>query len=377
MITGIAFIGCGYVADLYIKTLAFHPELKLIGVFDQDVARAQHFGKYHGVPVYESLQTLLADDQVTIVLNLTNPRSHYEVSRVCLEAGKHVYSEKPLAMEFADAKRLVELALASKQWISCAPCSLLGEAAQTLWKALREKTAGPIRSVYAEMDDGLVHRMPYEKWVSESGIPWPYKDEFEVGCTIEHAGYYAAWLPAFFGPVTKMTVWGSIQVPDKIPGVKLSMQSPDFTVACMQFESGVTARLTCSILAPHDHRLRIVGDDAILSIEDCWRYRTPVKVHRPIRIRRRVMYLPWKTTYPMVGLDNPNPQARGAAQMDWLRGASDMASAIQQNRSPHLSPEYCLHIAEIVLAMHNSLQNPGVYTMTTRFDPIEPMTWAQ
>jgi predicted dehydrogenase len=377
MTTGIAFVGCGYVADLYVKTLPLHPDLQLIGVYDRDRPRAEHYGKSHGVHVYADLQSLLRDERVAIVLNLTNPRSHYEVSRACLEAGKHVYSEKPLAMDLGEARQLVELAAARKKWISCAPCSLLSETAQTLWKALRERAAGAIRLVYAEMDDGMVHRMPYQKWLSDTGAPWPFKDEFEVGCTVEHAGYYAAWLPAFFGPVTELTVWGALQVPDKVPGVKLNMQSPDFTVACMKFESGVVARLTCSILAPHDHRLRIVGDEAIISIEDCWRYRAPVKVHRPIKIRRRVMYLPWKKTFPMVGSDNPNPQARGSAQMDWLRGADDMAAAIQQNRAPHLTPEYCLHVAEIVLAMHNSMKHPGAYTMTTRFEPLEPMAWAR
>ena len=194
---------------------------------------------------------------------------------------------------------------------------------------------------------------------------------------MEHAGYYAAWLPAFFGPVTRLTVMGSVQVPDKVPGLQLGLQSPDFSVAVLQFASGVAARLTCSILAPHDHRLRVFGDDAILSLEDCWRYRAPVQVHRPIRIRRRVLYPPWKRTYPMAGRANPAPRARGAAQMDWLRGVSDMAAALAERRAPRLSPEYCLHVAEIVLAMHDSLRNPGSHRMTTTFEPIEPMAWAR
>jgi len=374
--TGIAFIGCGYVADLYVKTLALHPELELRGVYDRDPVRAQQFAKQHGFEIYPSLGALLEDPTVTIALNLTNPRSHFEVSRDCLEAGKHVYSEKPLAMELDDAKTLVKLARARTRWISCAPCSLLGETAQTMWKALREQSVGAVRVVYAEMDDGMVHRMPYQDWISESGAPWPAKDEFEVGCTVEHAGYYASWLPAFFGPVKSMTVWGSIQEPDKIPGVRLDMDSPDFSVACMQFESGVTARLTCSILAPHDHRLRVVGDGGILSIEDCWRYRSPVKIHRPMRIRRRTFYPPWKRTYPLVGRENALPPGGPAAQMDWLRGASDMAAAIRQGRAPHLTPDYCLHVAEIVLAMHHSLRSPGVYELTTRFEPLVPMDWA-
>ncbi len=92
-------------------------------------------------------------------------------------------------------------------------------------------------------------------------MPWPYKDEFEVGCTLEHAGYYLGWLAAWFGPAVTVTSFASVQVPDKVPGETFAVTSPDFSVACIQFASGVVARLTCSILAPHDHSLKVVGDE--------------------------------------------------------------------------------------------------------------------
>jgi len=249
--TRIAIVGCGFVADYYVKTLPGHPQLELVGVMDRIQERADKFSAYHSVPAYKSFDELLKDDRVDIVLNLTNPRSHYEVSKACLLAGKHVYSEKPLAMDFFEAEELVKLAEARGLQISSAPCSLLGETAQTLWKALRENQVGKVRVVYAEMDDGLVHKMPYKQWVSESGTPWPYKDEFEVGCTLEHAGYYVAWLVAFFGPATSVTAFSSCLIPDKETDVPLDVNAPDFSVACIQFASGVVARLTCGIIAPH------------------------------------------------------------------------------------------------------------------------------
>src|SRR3982751_6432938 len=104
----IAIIGCGYIADLYVRSIKTYPSLQLIGVTDRDVKRANHFGAFYGVPVYGSVDQLLSDQRVQIVLNLTNPRSHYAVSKACLQAGKHVYSEKPLATDFAEAKELVE-----------------------------------------------------------------------------------------------------------------------------------------------------------------------------------------------------------------------------------------------------------------------------
>jgi predicted dehydrogenase len=147
----------------------------------------------------------LADPRVEIVANLTNPRSHAEVTEAALRAGKHVYSEKPLAMRLDEATQLVELAAERQLLLSSAPCSLLGETAQTLWRAVRDRRVGTVRVVYAEMDEGLVHRMPFASWTSASGAPWPARDEFEIGTVIEHAGYVVSWLPAMFGPAETVT----------------------------------------------------------------------------------------------------------------------------------------------------------------------------
>ena len=131
----VAIIGCGFVADYYMNTISGHPELDVIGAFDHNHDSLARFGAFHSVATYASLEQLLADERVELVLNLTNPRSHYEVSRACLLAGKHVYSEKPLAMEMAQARELVELAKSKGLSIASAPCSLLGETAQTIWRA--------------------------------------------------------------------------------------------------------------------------------------------------------------------------------------------------------------------------------------------------
>lgn len=374
---GIGIVGCGYVADRYVHSLRGYPELEIIGVFDRDASRSERFCAYHNLPKYNSLAELLKDERVTIILNLTNPRSHFEVSDECLRAGKHVYSEKPLAMDLGQAKQLVALAASQKLWISSAPCSLLGETAQTIWRALREKQLGDVRVVYAEMDDGLLHLMPYDKWQSDSGTPWPYKDEFEVGCTLEHAGYYLTWLVAFFGPVRSMTAWASVQAPDKTKDVRLDAVSPDFSVACMQFESGVTARLTCSILAPHDHQLRIIGDRALLSTPDCWMFRSPVSIRRVMHIRRRQFYLPWGRRYPLVTGDSLKTSSKVSTKYDWSRGVADMAQAIHEGRKPRLAPDFCLHVNELALGIHNANCSPGVIPITTRFEPVEPMPWAR
>jgi predicted dehydrogenase len=373
----LAIVGCGFVADYYLNTLPLHPELKLLGAMDRDAERAETLCKSHGIARYSTLGELLEDSRVELVLNLTNPRNHYEVSKAALLAGKHVYSEKPLAMEIAQATELVELAESRGLAIASAPCSILGETAQTVWKVLREGKLGTVRVVYAEMDDGLVPLMQHNKWMSVSGVPWPSKDEFEVGCTLEHAGYYLTWLAAWFGPATTVTSFASVQFPDKLPGVALDMDSPDFSVACIQFASGVVARLTCSLLAPHDHTLKIVADGGVLYTDDSWNYRSKVYSRSMVTIRRKTFLNPLRKSYALPRTPYPKPKTTGASTMDYARGPAELAESIRAKRPCRLSPRFSLHVNEMALAIHWARRMGATYRMTTTFEPMEPMAWSQ
>ena len=321
---GVAIIGCGYVADYYMTTFPEHPDLTVLGVWDHDEERLERFAAHHEVFAHGSMTELLEDDAVEIVVNLTDPRSHAEVTRSALEAGKHVYSEKPLATELDLARALVELSEERGLHLSSAPCSLLGETAQTLWKSVREGAIGTVRAVYAELDEGLVHRMPYGHWVSEAGAPWPYQDEFEMGTVIEHAGYIVTWLPAMFGPVASIAGFADCLIPDK-SGVRTD--GTDFSVGVLRFESGVVARVTCSLVAPHDHSLRIIGDDGVLSTDDTWFYDSPVYRRRSVNIWRRHQTLP-RRRVSLVGRPT-RYRYRGTQQMDFARGVADLADAIR------------------------------------------------
>jgi predicted dehydrogenase len=372
----IAIVGCGYVADYYLKTLPSHPELELIGVTDRQGDRATKFAKFYNIPrVYSSLAELLADDRVDIVVNLTNPSSHYEVSKAALIAGKHVYSEKPMAMEMPQAEELVDIARAKGLIVSSAPCSALGETAQSIWKALREKQLGHVRLVYAEMDDGMIHEMPYKKWLSESGTPWPYIDEFEVGCTLEHAGYYTTWFTTFFGPAESVTAFSANLIPNKETDEPIKIVAPDFSVACIKFKSGVVVRLTCSIIAPHDHQLRIFGDDGILEIEDCWLYGSPISIRRNLTIGRKRLEGVWKQKYPLVR--KATRFWKRGSQMDYSRGIAELAAAVVEQRPCRISAEFSLHNNELVLAISNALETGAPHQLKSTFEPMEPMPWAK
>ena len=371
----LAIVGCGYVSALYFRTLQRRPDLQLVGVTDLVKERRDVLARHANVDAFESVEHLLERSGAEIIVNLTNPSSHYSVNRTALQAGRHVYCEKPLAMQIEQARELVDLARNRGLRISGAPCSVLGEVAQAIWRELRRETVGTPRLVYAELDDGMIHRAPYQKWLNEFGIPWPAKDEFEVGCTLEHAGYYLTWMAAFFGPAESVTRFGAATIPEKYRPEPLAVISPDFTVACIRFRSGVTARLTCSIVAEHDHRLRIYGDNGVLTVDDCWDYRSKATVRKLLNIRRRSMLSPigWPIRLP------PPPVGRlsrfGAATMDFASGVEELAQAVRFDRPSRLSPEFCLHTNELALAIHAGISEPGNYTVTTEFEPVQPMPW--
>lgn len=379
-----AIVGCGYVADFYMSTLASHTHLELAGVYDRNPERLKAFAAYHGLKAYGSLEELLGDATVPIVANLTNPSSHYAVSRAALEAGKHVYSEKPLALEIADAEALVALAEAKKLFICSAPCTVLSETAQTVWKALRDGRIGTPRLVYAELDDGNVARMDYANWISDSGVAWPAKDEFEVGCTLEHAGYYLTWLTAFFGPAKRITSHAHILLPDK--GIPLDIHTNDYATACIEFHSGVTARITCSIYGSHDHRFRVFGDEGTLSVDKAWDYGAPVYATRRGRWTSRAEKYP--TLAALVGLGPKKiplvkkrtfkVKTRGSRNpMDFPRGIAELANAVSQGRAPRLSARWSLHVNELALAMQHPERYGATRELKTTFEPMNPMDWAQ
>lgn len=371
----ISLIGCGFVADLYMRSLQAMGGIEVAAVYDRNAERLKAFCSFWNMPAVPDLDSLLAQHRRDgVVLNLTNPAAHYEINRRSLEAGFHVYSEKPLATNLDDAKALIDLAGEKGLMMVSAPCSVLGEAAQTLGHAIRNDIAGTPRLIYAELDDGFVPQAMYRKWISETGAPWPYEDEFCVGCTLEHAGYYLSWLISWFGSVESVTAASTETIPDKIGSGPMA---PDFSTATLFFENGPVARLTCSIVAPHDHSIRIVGDKGVLSCDAAWDNGAKVKYARRVNIRRRLMEMPLKRRIRLKGSTHPKVGRRGAAAMNFMLGPAEMLDAIAEGRACRLSNAHGLHMTEVTLAMQNAGRTGGAKPMTTSTEKMEPMPWAR
>ena len=366
----VAIIGCGFVADLYMRSFCVHPEVTIVGAYDRRSERLKAFAAHWEIPALASREALFAalpDDG--LVLNLTNPASHVEVTTAALEAGHHVYSEKPLAPTMDEAHALAALAKARGLVLAAAPCNLLGESAQLLAAAVREGVAGPVRLVYAEMDDGFIRQAPTDKWAGESGAPWPAEDEFATGCTLEHAGYHLGWLIAAFGSVTTVVAASArLAAP--------ADQAPDFSCGILAFESGAIARLTFSIVAPHDHEIMLVGDRGVIRQHTTWANGAPVRFHRRVTLRRRILELPVGRRLRFSGETHRMVGRTGAASMNFALGPVEVLDAIATGRPPRMSPELALHVTEVTLALQNAGLATGAQTMTPRIAPVPPMPWA-
>ncbi|MDE0189076.1 MAG: Gfo/Idh/MocA family oxidoreductase, partial [bacterium] len=129
---GVGVVGCGHVSLQYLEGFQAMSSLEVVGCFDVDRTQAETRAAEFDIPrIYRHLEELLADPAVEIVLNITPPLVHFEVSETALEAGKHVFSEKPLAPTREQGQHLLHLAAANQVRLACAPDTFLGSGLQT------------------------------------------------------------------------------------------------------------------------------------------------------------------------------------------------------------------------------------------------------
>ncbi len=405
--TTIAIVGCGYVFDHYMTTMAAHPELVIAGVFDLDRERMAVVAAHYGLATYPDFDALLADDRVELVVNLTSIEAHYDVTRAALEAGRHVYCEKPLTTELEQSRALVALAESRGLVLASAPCNFLSDSVQTMWKAVRDGAVGRPLLIYAEFDDNPIYRMKPEGWRSRTGAPWPWLHEYEQGCTFEHVGYHLVWICALFGPVRSVTAFSSVVVPHKTDQPLNPSDTPDFSVACLHFDSGLVARVTCSIAAPSDHRMRIIGDEGEVQADNYGHYQSPVLLERFTALslnarkarsvrqqpllgrlfgvggRRLKLVRRWKSAATMANhvrgrrslprrlIDAVKRREVGA--QDKMLGVAEVARSLREGRPSPIPTDFILHVNELTLAIQRAGTEAGNGRLSTSFEPFLPM----
>jgi predicted dehydrogenase len=349
----VAFVGCGNIASRYAARIADASRLTLVGATDVVPGRAAELVGAFGGSEYPSLEALLADDRVDTVVNLTTAYSHVAVTTASLEAGKHVHTEKPVALRHEEAMGLAALADRQGLRLSCAPATLLGEALQTAWKLVRENTVGTVRAVYAEANWGRI-----ESWhPSPEGI-------YAAGALIDVGIYPLTAVTAMLGPVRRVVGYGTTLQPERVrlDGTPFRPGAPDFTVAVLELESGAVVRLTATfwVGAGKQRGLELHGDAGSLYLATWDTCDSKVETS-----------VDGETYTPVPFVREPY---RG---IDWGRALVDLAEAIDEGRPHRASAAHAAHVVEVLNAIEASATEGGQVEVRSDFERPEPMDWAR
>lgn len=352
---GIGIVGTGNIAGGYARDIVTHPEINLVAATDLDPARLQVFAQEHRCRAYATVDDLLGDPAVDIVVNLTVHHAHYEVTRRALEAGRHVYSEKPLALRSGEARELVDLAVSRRLRLGCSPSTILGEAQQTAAAWIRDDRLGLVRAIYADVSWGRI-----ETW---HPAPAPF---YDVGAMVDVAVYPLTLATAMIGPARTVRAWGWELLPDRVTldGTRFRIGSPDFIVATVELEGGAVLRLTASFYvgrpAKEHGAMEFHGDAGSLALGSFQEFHATVEVGRYGGTYAPIPYV--------------RPPFVGTA---WARGLADMASAIDEDRPHRAGAEQAAHVVDILEAAVTSMAADGrAVEIDSTFPPPAPMPWA-
>lgn len=360
----VAICGCGDIAKSYAASLRTKPDtVRIVGAYDVMPEKASALlaaGKEADARRYASIEEMLGDARVELVVVLTHAQIHAQMASRCLDAGKHVHTEKPLACTREDAVRVAELADARKLRLGCSPFTFMGEMQQTAWKMVRDGRLGRVRVIYAEMNWGRIekwHPNPFFFYQPGAG------PMFDVGV------YPLTVLTTMFGPVARVVGCASTCLPDRAiekgpeAGNPFKVGTPDFVVGGLHFVSGAVGRVTASFYVgpTRQEGIELHGDEATLHLSSAHDFCKPLWL-------RKFGEGEWQ----------PVPPVREPYKgVEWGRAIFDMAEAIREGRPHRATGRQACHVADICCGILESAAKGAAVELTTRFDPPEPMPWAR
>ena len=351
---GIGIIGTGNISDAYLKAAPQFPVLEVVACADINMDAARTKAAAYGIEAL-TVDELLADPRIAIVLNLTTPQHHVPVGLQAIAAGKHVYSEKPLAIALEDGMRLVEAAAKAGLRVGCAPDTFLGGSHQTARKAIDAGAIGtPLAGTAFMMVPGheLWHPNP-DFYYRPGGGPM-----FDMG------PYYLTCLVNMLGPVESVVGAARASYPTRTigsgarEGETFAVEVPTHISALLQFRNGAAVTITTSFdVWKHGHsHLEIYGSAGSMLVPDPNRFDGPVQVSdgQGEWTEVEATHLYGDGNYRILGL-------------------ADMAQAIIDNRPHRASHELSLHVLEIMDAILHSAESGSRIALTHPAARPEPM----
>lgn len=346
---GVGIVGLGNISGTYLTNLTEHfgEIVRIIGCTDLDAGRRAEVARRYSITDFSDLMGLLADDRVEVVLNLTTPQEHEAISRTAIEAGKHVYSEKPIGIDFPAARRLVDKAASAGLLIGSAPDTFLGAGLQTCRQVLDTGEIGsPIAATVAMVCHG------HENWHPSPAFFY----RLGAGPLLDMGPYYLTALVALIGPITRVmgmeqTTFAQRTITSSpLSGEIINVEVPTHVTALLEFACGATVNLlmTFDVWAAQVPHLEIYGTTGSLHGPDPNTFAGPIFV-------RSANTPSWKSV-PLLG--SWQEDSRGL-------GLADLASAVRLGESPRASGELALHVLEAMHGIHVSASNASAYDMVT------------
>ncbi len=325
----VGVVGVGTISAQYFATFARTPELELVAVADIDAERAAAAGAEQGADAL-TVDELLVDPRVDVVLNLTIPAAHAEIDRRAIEAGKHVFSEKPLALTVAQGAEVLRLAAERGVRVGCAPDTVLGTGIQTARAVLDGGAIG-------DAVGASVH------WSSPGHERWHPSPQFYYqpggGPLLDMGPYYLTSLVTFLGPVVRVAGSTTRSARERVvatgprAGTPVPVEVDTHVSAILEHASGVSSTVTVSfeVWASRAPLFELYGTQGTLAVPDPNRFSEPVEVFTTAEPE-------WRQVPPAAGFPDGG---RGI-------GLVDLAEAIAAGTPHRASGELALHVLDIM-----------------------------
>ena len=353
--TKVGIMGCGKISGIYLENSAKLDGLEVVACADLMPERAQSQAEAHGVPKAYTPDELLGDPEVEVVLNLTVPAVHAEVSMAALGAGKHVYTEKPLAVDLEDGRRMLDFAGERCLLVGCAPDTFLGGGLQTCRKLIDEGAIGePVAATAVMMSHGPEDWHPDPDFFYQPGAG----PMFDIG------PYYLTALATLIGPVRRVSGSARATFPertitsDPLAGTAIKVNTPTHVAGVLDFESGAVGTLVTSfdVWTGDHYRLEIYGSGGTLSLPD------PNTFGGPVRLWRSGL-----DSWTDVPLTHPHTaNSRGI-------GLADMALALRSGGPHRASGELGYHVLEVIHASLDSSETGRHVAVESNFERPAPL----